>query len=379
MRGTILVTALFLLCSSSLSLLIADDVVPTPPAAASRGVVNGYCTGTGSADVPCSLDAIASYSSAINSVSIASYKLSPVGVIEPCNATTSGCLWHDDVEAFNSDIVARFNHTVQVTPLVFDNDGDTVAAFRAMLAHNRTQQNIDALVAATVRHGYNGISMDWEPSCWLDAPSKCAWPTVEEAQAYAAFLARLGDAMHVKGLPLTVCADHEVCTVPCDGDAYLAHCTVDEWSMAQCNCCAFQAWFNASTLCAASSRIDVVSVMDSYANAFNERTFNRSVAPWFAAGCTAERMSLGLLQNQAATADAVKEMMAAVRALGISKVDIWSNPWRSKDVIGVWQDELRAFVNGSVTSTDITPLRQRRHQHEAGRRERSARLLRGGL
>ena len=115
-------------------------------------------------------------------------------------------------------------------------------------------------------------------------------------------------------------------------------------------------WFNATALC--QSPVSVISVMDTYEAPFNPSRFARAAAPWLAAGCTAERLSLGVLQNEATTTAQAEAMFAAVKALGVSKLDIWVNPWVSKDVTGVWADGLRAFIN----STTAAPA-PRRHRH----------------
>ena len=333
----------------------------SPPLAAPPGVINGYCAGTSTVD-PCPLDIVSSTSSLINSVSVTSYKLATTGLLEPCAQQTPGCAYPGDVEAFNRNLTRLANASVLVNPLVFDNDGNTIASFRAMLNHSHAQANIDYLVQAAVRLGYAGVSMDWEPSCWEARPSRCAWPTVAEADAYLAFLTRLAHALHAQRLPLTVCADHEVCNVPCNGDAYLQPCANDTWSMAQCNCCAFQAWFPAPALC--RSPVDVISVMDTYEAPFNADRFARAVAPWTDAGCTPQRMSLGLLQNEANTTAQAAAMFAAVRAVGVTRVDIWDNPWTSKDVTGVWADSMRAFIGGSNSTTTATV--PSRHSHLRG-------------
>ena len=282
----------------------------------SKGLVNGYCTGSATSD-PCPLSLIANHSSIINSISIATYKLSNYGQVEACNHTTYGCTFAVDVEEANHNI-SLLQPAVAVLPLVFDNDGYTVLAFRAMLASNSSAANIKRLVQAAVSRGYSGISMDWEPSCWSQKPSECQWPTIVESNAYLAYLVDLATALHAVHLPLTVCADVER-SCQCDGDAYVDKCLADQLPMATCNCCAFQTWFNTSALCQARA-IDTISVMDTYGAPFNAERMQRAAKPWFDAGCEASRLSLGVLENQATTADQAAQMMQVVTNLGVTKV-----------------------------------------------------------
>ena len=224
----------------ALLLLLVTLSSAASPLAPPHGIVNGYCTGTTTAD-PCPLDVVASSTSLINSISVASYRLASTGLLQPCSTRTPTCAFPVDVEEFNHNLTTLTNTSLLVTPLVFDNDGATVASFRAMLNQSHSQANIDYLTGAAVRLGYSGVSMDWEPSCWEKEPGECEWPTVAEAGAYVDWLTQLSHAMTAKGLPLTVCADHEVCAVQCEGDGYLQHCGANaSWTMAQCNCCAFQ-------------------------------------------------------------------------------------------------------------------------------------------
>ena len=346
MRNPVLLLVVFLLCCCALP--------ASASAAAVRGVVNGYCEGgSRRQQLGCSLESIRANASFINSLSITSYHLNDNGSIETCSPSTPLCPFPGDVEAFNAAVMSELEGAVQVTPLVFDNDGDTVRAFRAMQAANLSDANIRALVSAAVRYNYTGLSMDWEPSCWQKKASLCQWPTVEEAEAYAVFLSSLASALAAVSLPLTVCADHEVCDpYSCGGDDYIQHCLNDEWDMAVCNCCAFQTWFNASRLCSLTS-ISRISVMDSYARApFNSTVFQQSVQPWYDAGCAASRMSFGLLTDEASTEGELDLMFATIGKLGVKSVDIWVNPWRSADLTSHWADRLKRFI-GSGTETAI--------------------------
>lgn len=222
--------AALLVCCASVA--VSAGAVP--------GVVNGYCEGGGRhGQLACSLDSIRASSAYINSLSITSYRLNINGSIQPCSNSTPECPFPGDVEAFNSAVMSELEGAVQVTPLVFDNDGETISAFRAMQAANLSAANIQALVSAAVQYNYTGLSMDWEPSCWQKKPSLCQWPTVEESVAYAAFVDSLAAALDAVQLPLTVCADHEICDpYQCEGDGYIAHCLADEWSMEVCTSCA---------------------------------------------------------------------------------------------------------------------------------------------
>ena len=316
---------------------------PIPSPTATRGVVNGYCTGSTTVD-PCPLSVLSNYSSIINAVSINSYKISDAGHLEPCSPDTPGCTWAPDVEEYNRNItLLPLSPPMQVIPLVFDNDGNTIKGFRAMMAGNLSGANIAYLTAAAVKFNYSAINMDWEPSCWQSKPSQCQWPTPAEAMAYVDFLRQLAQSLHSVGRPLTVCANHDECG-NCAG--YDKLCSSDQMSMGSCNCCAFQTWFNATALCAASE-IDTISVMDTYGS-FYAQQMDMAVATWTKAGCAASRLSLGLLQDEVTTAKGATQMMEEVRKVGASRVDIWSNPWTTSTLIGVWDDALRAFINGTA-------------------------------
>ena len=227
-------------CASSLLLLAVLAVLL--PSASSTGVVNGYCNGYGS-NLTCSIANLQSHSGIINSLAISSYHLSPTGLVIPCAKGDRDCPFPGDVEEYNAR-VAREVPGMLVVPLVFDNDGKTVEQTRAMWSNGYAAANIATLVNRTLQYNYSGLSMDWEPSCWMDQPSKCSWPTVEEAQAYTGFLTNLSAAFVAADRVLTICADHEVCEpdVDCGGDDYIKHCLADEYSMSWCNCCAFHTW-----------------------------------------------------------------------------------------------------------------------------------------
>ena len=355
------------------------------PAASAAGVVNGYCNGY-SKNLTCSLDNLRSHSSYINSLAVSSYHLSKAGLVIPCADGDYNCPFPGDVEAYNARVV-REVPGVLVVPLVFDNDGLTVEQTRAMWAGGHAAENIQRLVNATLRYNYSGLSMDWEPSCWEDQPSDCSWPTVEEANAYTQFLSNLSDAFVANDRVLTVCADHEMCLpdVDCGGDDYIKHCLANEYSMSWCNCCAFQTWlarntleshthtaydcslptrpltpsldlnrmlrFNATALCAIPTRPNI-AVMDSYGDAhpFNASDMTAAVQPWFDAGCTAERMSFGLLSDQALSPTEATAVLDAVSALGVKRVDIWSQPWTWPNFTEVWSDGFKRFIADNETA-----------------------------
>ena len=226
-----------------LSLSVLAVLVPLLPTASSTGIVNGYCNGVRNlTHLACTIDQLQSHSAIINSLSITAYHLSAAGVVEPCGNHSRGCPFPVDVEQYNARVV-REVPGMSVVPLVFDNDGNTVASFRAMWKGGYADSNIELLVNSTVTYNYSGLSMDWEPSCWLQRPSQCSWPTVAESQQYTGFITKLSAAFVAAGRELTVCADHEVCDpYDCEGDDYLKKCAADEWSMAVCNCCAFHTW-----------------------------------------------------------------------------------------------------------------------------------------
>ena len=125
------------------------------PLAAPPGVINDYCAGTSTID-PCPLDVVSSTSSLINSVSVTSYKLAPTGLLEPCAQHTPGCAYPSDVEAFNRNLTRLANASVLVNPLVFDNDGNTIALFRAMLNHSHAQHRLSGAGGGDVCSGEGG-------------------------------------------------------------------------------------------------------------------------------------------------------------------------------------------------------------------------------
>ena len=212
------------------------------PTASSAGIVNGYCNGW-NANLSCSLDNLLATTSIINSLAISSYHLSDDGLVIPCAKGSPDCAFPMDVEQYNARVVREVPGML-VVPLVFDNDGKTVAQTRAMWSNGYADTNIATLVNRTLAFNYSGLSMDWEPSCWMKKPSQCNWPTVEEAQQYTGFLTKLSSAFVAVDRVLTVCADHEECEpdVDCGGDDYIQHCAADEYSMSWCNCCAFHTW-----------------------------------------------------------------------------------------------------------------------------------------
>ena len=229
-------------CIVLASTLVLMVLLPTTSA---TGIVNGYCNGGSNAStLACSFQTLQSTTPIINSLSIASYHLSSAGLIQPCSLHTPTCPFPGDVEQFNARVVKEIPGMAEVVPLVFDNDGNTISSIRAMWGNDGYEKlNIDTLVNVTLFYNYTGLSIDWEPSCWLHKPSLCTWPSLAEARRYTGFIARLSEAFSGVDRVLTVCADHEVCEYDCGGDGYLKQCAADVWSMAQCNCCAFQTWY----------------------------------------------------------------------------------------------------------------------------------------
>ena len=87
-------------------------------------------------------------------------------------------------------------------------------------------------------------------------------------------------------------------------------------------------------------------VQDSYDNQhpFNASRMDAAVQPWFDAGCAVERMSFGLLTDQALNEKEVAAMLTAVRARGVKRVDLWSEPWTYGNLTTVWDTGLRKFI-----------------------------------
>ena len=77
---------------------------------------------------------------------------------------------------------------------------------------------------------------------------------------------------------------------------------------------------------------------------------NAAVQPWFDAGCTADRMSFGLLSDQAVTEKEAVAVLSAVHALGVKRVDIWSQPWTWPNFTEVWSTGFQQFIADNYTS-----------------------------
>eukprot|EP01119_Soliformovum_irregulare_P021284 TRINITY_DN7057_c0_g1_i1.p1 TRINITY_DN7057_c0_g1~~TRINITY_DN7057_c0_g1_i1.p1 ORF type:complete len:331 (+),score=56.79 TRINITY_DN7057_c0_g1_i1:16-1008(+) len=308
-----------------------------------RGIVNSYCGGSA-----CPLSIIQQDRKLINSVSVLSYRLNSSGLIEACSATTQSCTFDGIVQEFNKNIHVTTQGEVRVVPLIFNNDGTTIANFRTMIKQKTSQNVIDYITNEAKMYGYNAISMDWEPSCWDKDVTKCLFPSFQDAGMYNTFLQRLGSSLKKIGVPLVVCADHETCTIQCNGDRYLERCKTGNATWAECNCCAFQTWFHAPSLCDDLSNIDVISVMDTYADApFNQTWFRSAAQPWFDAGCTPDRISLGLFPDEANVTNNIDLMFSTLDEMKIRSVDIWVNMWQS-NATTLWKKQLAQFIEGSV-------------------------------
>lgn len=100
--------------------------------------------------------------------------------------------------------------------------------------------------------------------------------------------------------------------------------------------------------------ISRISVMDSYAHSpFNSSLFQQSVQPWYDAGCTAARMSFGLLTDEAATSSELDTMFATISKLAVRSLDIWVNPWRSPNIAKQWAEPLKRFISGGETEVAV--------------------------
>ena len=108
-------------------------------------------------------------------------------------------------------------------------------------------------------------------------------------------------------------------------------------------------------------------LQDSYGDdhPFNASLMDEAVQPWFDAGCTADRMSFGLLSDQALTDDEVTAVLGAVTALGVKRVDIWSEPWTFGNFTTVWNAGLQQFIADNSTAVAESEQRaQHRHAHQ---------------
>ena len=98
---------------------------------------------------------------------------------------------------------------------------------------------------------------------------------------------------------------------------------------------------------------------------------NAAVQPWFDAGCTADRMSFGLLSDQALSEDEATAVLAAVTALGVKRVDIWSEPWTWKNFTNVWSDSLQKFIAANDTAVVVDSDSRVQHRHVQKRLSRA--------
>lgn len=114
---------------------------------------------------------------------------------------------------------------------------------------------------------------------------------------------------------------------------------------------------------------------DSYGDdhPFNATNMNAAVQPWFDAGCTADRMSFGLLSDQALSEKEASAVLSAVRALGVKRVDIWSEPWTWTNFTQVWSKQLRQFIDDNetvVSSEKESSSTSVQHRHAQKRSKR---------
>lgn len=303
----------------------------------------------------------------ISTFSTTSYYLTNQGVLEQCSPTVPPCNFtyiHNgrayNVDEYNSMIQ---NETVaRAQPLLFSNSGDMVASFRALA--NRTSGIADAatfLAARAAQYSYDSIQIDLEPSCWAQNASACQWPVLQDRLRFVRFLNATADALHdAAGASLAVAVGNDPesqCTAPqatkckAAGDDYAVACERDEWSVDECNCCAYYiGWFDLDLLCS-HSRVARIVNMDTYQAApWNRSAFLGAVRWYTSHGCDSRRTSIGLLVDEAETAASAADIVAAIESLPSSlgvvaptRLDFWANMWQQPAGLPVWASPLRRF------------------------------------
>ena len=291
---------------------------------------------------------------AVNAFSVTSYHLNASGLVSTCNANYTACGWDGDVEAFSSDVQGASDGALTAIPLVFNNAGHMVSYFRTMAAgepgrsathgadatvlaprpptpthphppppnrcappgraEGNQQQVVDYLVAAAAEYGFEALSIDLEPSCWGGNASACEFPTSDDVAALHAFIDLLADGLHGAGRRLSVAAgsypvaqcdngfpQYELCA-----DEYVPKCRDGTYNISTCNCCGFTSWFEPTGLCA--TKADRIVNMDTYMSPFDTAFFQDAMAWYYAAGCSAEQVAVGLLASETSDDGQVDEM-----------------------------------------------------------------------
>mgnify|MGYP006151194625 CR=1 FL=1 len=164
-----------------------------PPSAWPARVISSYCTNGG-----CRRPQVSEHVGMLNAFSVTSYYIAAEGVLRPCSPTYAACNWTDsgaqDVGAYNKMLESESGAIAQ--PLVFSNSGDMVAAFRAMWKVPGGLEAAAAFLASQAqRYGYARIQLDLEPSCWAKNASECAWPTVDDADAFVSWVNLTAEAL----------------------------------------------------------------------------------------------------------------------------------------------------------------------------------------
>ena len=296
----------------------------------------------------------------LNAVSATTYYVALSGVLTPCSDSYGACNF-SHVREFNADVLA--NTSAGIQPLVFSNSGNMVQAFRAMVKRGVHEAAVYLMEEAR-KYGYQRVQLDLEPSCWEANASQCEWPTAEDARNYVALVNATADALSTVGADCSVAVGNypgAQCTVPqydqCSaaGDvSYATYCTSGVWSVDVCNCCAYLYFYALSDLCA--SRVASIVNMDTYQNKpTNFSLFSASIDWYTSHGCTAERLSIGLLAGQANTTDEATALLDAVRERGVSSVDLWANLWGQPELLDAWQTPLASFLDARQDGDDGSP------------------------
>lgn len=250
-------------------------------------------------------------------------------------------------------------------------------------------------MAAAAEYGFDALSIDLEPSCWGGNALACEFPTADDVAALHAFIDLLADGLHGAGRRLSVAAgsypvsqcdngfpQYELCA-----DEYVAKCRDGTYNISTCNCCGFTTWFEPTGLCA--TKADRIVNMDTYMSPFDAAFFQDAMAWYHDAGCSAERVAVGLLASETTDDGQVDVMFGwfgfrfrttghrtaaprpnpgqprpiptrldlptrsapfppdAIAATGAVEIDIWSNIW-SGALTQEWGPSLEAFLAGGT-------------------------------
>lgn len=322
-----------------------------PTSAFPRRVASSYCTDREGCAT------IGQNTGSLNAVSATTYYIASTGELSACSDSYGACNF-SHVREFNAEILANTSAVIQ--PLVFSNSGNMVQAFRALMKRG-VQIAADFLMEEAITYGYQRVQLDLEPSCWDANASQCQWPTAEDARSYVRLVNATADALSKVGAdcsiavgnyPLSQCTVQQYDQCSAAGDVlYAAYCTSGAWTVDVCNCCAYLYFYALSDLCA--SRAAKIVNMDTYqSRPTNISLFYASIDWYTSHGCTVDRLSIGLLTNQANCTEEVTTLLDAVRGRGISAVDLWANLWGQPELLDAWLSPLESFLNAREDDDD---------------------------